>query len=54
MIIGHNILEDLGIVIDFKQKISIWDHQECLFKEHDATVETTYFIEEPIHTGFLS
>jgi hypothetical protein len=26
MIIGCDILEDLGIVIDFKQKISIWDH----------------------------
>jgi hypothetical protein len=47
MIIGHDILEDLGIVIDFKQKISIWDHQECPFKEHDATVKTSYFVEEP-------
>jgi predicted aspartyl protease len=26
MIIGCNILEVLGIVIDFKQKIIIWDH----------------------------
>jgi hypothetical protein len=47
IIIGHDILEDLGVVMDFKQKISIWDHQECPFKEHDAMVETSYFIEEP-------
>jgi hypothetical protein len=47
MIIGRDILEDLGIVIDFKQKVSIWGHRECPFKLHDATVETSYFLEEP-------
>jgi predicted aspartyl protease len=33
MIIGHDILEDLGIVIDFKQKSASGDHQECPFKD---------------------
>jgi hypothetical protein len=47
MIIGRDILEDLGVVIDFNQKVSIWGHQECPFKSTDATVETSYFVEEP-------
>jgi hypothetical protein len=47
MIIGHDILEDLGVVIDFNQKVSIWGHCECPFKAHDATVKTSYFVEEP-------
>jgi hypothetical protein len=47
MIIGRDILEDLGVIIDFNQKVSIWGHRECPFKSTDATVETSYFVEEP-------
>jgi hypothetical protein len=47
MIIGRDILEDLGVVIDFNQKVSIWGHRECPFKSTDATAETSYFVEEP-------
>jgi hypothetical protein len=43
----HDILEDLGIVLDFKEHVTIWGHQQCPFKEHDATVETSYYVEEP-------
>jgi hypothetical protein len=44
MILGCNILEDLGIVLDFKEHVTIWGHQQCPFKEHDAAVETSYYV----------
>jgi hypothetical protein len=47
MILGHDILKDLGLVLDFKEHVTIWGHQQCPFKEHNATVETSYYVEEP-------
>ena len=34
------------LVLDFKEHVTIWGHQQFPFKEHDATVESSYYVEE--------
>ena len=47
MIIGRDILRDLGIDIKFSTETCSWDSHEMPFKDSDASVEESYFVREP-------
>lgn len=44
MIIGRDILQDLGIDLSFSQKQIEWDESQIPFKDADATFDEAYFI----------
>ena len=47
MIIGRDILEDLGIDIRFSTKTIDWEDHEIPFKDVDASVEEAFHIQDP-------
>ncbi len=47
MIIGHDILEELGIDLRFSDLTVNWDGHSCPFKDGDATIEDSYFVADP-------
>ena len=47
MIIGRDLLEDLGIDLKFSSQTVEWDDSEIPFKESDAVPEIAYHIREP-------
>jgi hypothetical protein len=47
IIIGRDLLKELGIVLDFKNETILWGDGEIPMKPRDATVETSFFINEP-------
>ena len=47
MIIGRDILEDLGIDIMFSDRTIVWDGNDMPFKDIDSTVEESFHIDEP-------
>jgi hypothetical protein len=48
MIIGRDILEDLGIDIKFSTKTIDWDDASMPFKDIEQSVQESYHIQEPI------
>jgi hypothetical protein len=47
MIIGRDILQFLGINIQFSTQEVVWDYASMLFKDFDATALDSYHIEDP-------
>ena len=47
IIIGRDLLRELGIVLDFNRETIIWGDGEVPMKPRDATAETHFFVDEP-------
>jgi Retroviral aspartyl protease len=47
MIIGRDVLQFLGINIQFSTQEVVWDHASMPFKDFDATAMDSYHIEDP-------
>ena len=47
MIIGRDILKDLGIDLCFSDETVIWDEHDIPFKDADAEVQEAYYIPDP-------
>ena len=47
MIIGRDIMEELGIDLRFSDLTVNWDGHSCPFKDGDATLEDSYFVADP-------
>ena len=47
VIIGQDLMQELGIVIDFARDICIWDRAELPMKSRDATSKEVFHIKEP-------
>ncbi len=48
VIVGTDLMKELGIVLDFKEQEVHWDEASVPFKSREATIETAYHIEDPI------
>jgi hypothetical protein len=48
MILGRDMLSDLGLVLDFSRNIIIWEAGEMPMKVRSATRENSLFIKEPV------
>ena len=46
IIIGRDLLTELGIIIDFKNNVSIWDNAEVPMKERECTIDSAFHIPE--------
>ena len=46
MIVGRDLLEELGIVIDFKRMQVIWDDAYVPMRQPDANIQTTYHVND--------
>ncbi len=44
MIIGRDLLKELGIVLDFSAETMIWHDVPVPVKDPDATVEESYYV----------
>ncbi len=47
MIIGRDILQDLGIDLQFSMMKVSWDGHEIPFKEGNCKLEDSYFVQDP-------
>ena len=47
MIIGRDLLRDLGIDIKFSNETVTWDEHDMPFKDSDSTMEESYYVPEP-------
>ena len=48
MILGRDMLSDLGLVLDFSRNIIVWESGEMPMKVRSATRENSLFIKEPV------
>ena len=46
LIIGRDLLEELGVILDFKTLKCIWDQAEVPMKPADCTIETSFHMQE--------
>ena len=46
MIIGADLLDDLGIVLDFKNREMVWGHRKVPMKHRGDTWETSFHVRE--------
>ena len=47
MIIGRDLLNELGIDIKFSNNSITWEHREIPMKDSGCTIEDSYYIDEP-------
>ena len=47
VIIGWDLMQELGIVIDVARDLCIWDRAELPMKNRDATSKEAFYINEP-------
>mgnify|MGYP006200624585 CR=1 FL=1 len=46
LIVGRDLLQELGISLDFKRQVMQWEDAEVPMKDVDCTLQTTFFIKE--------
>ena len=46
MILGRDLLEELGIVLDFRRKVCTWEDAEVPMKPPSATVQDSYYVQQ--------
>ena len=46
MIVGRDLLAELGIVLDFQQQVIQWDESEISMKEHDCKIATHFHVND--------
>ena len=46
MILGRDLLHELGIILDFSRDISIWDRAEVPMKQRDCTIDDSFHVPE--------
>ena len=47
MILGRDLLRDLGITLNFSEDTIEWDHASIPLKDRDASVLDSYFVQDP-------
>ena len=47
IILGRDILQELGIVIDFNMQIVVWDHAYISMKPSDCSAKDSWAITDP-------
>ena len=50
LIIRRSLLQELGIVLNFENNTIRWSNLEIIMKPYNCAKETSYDIEEPVHT----
>ena len=50
MIIGRDLLEELGIDLKFSTKTIAWQHREIPMKDRNCTVYNSYYIDAVSYT----